>query len=628
MIGALGARVETIDQSWSRLAAWLPFSAIERLAQSKQIRAISDAAEPHCATGSVTSAGVGILHASDAMTDFGLSGNGVKIGAMSVGVIHRQGSMSSGDLPSAIDLYNYDDAFGDEGTAVMEIAYDVAPSSALAFTDPGASELSTPDAISWLSNDGAGVIFDDIYYYDEPVFEDGPIAQAISTLVNQHNRTYISAAGNDQTFTWFGPFINNGFGWAEFNTYGVYGNQMTLKVGDAIVVTLKWANKWLQATDDYDLYVYDSKGRQLAYGDDFQSDNQGLPYEYLSYQNTTANDQQVYIEIFKYSGQDRDLLLNVYPFPASGNPTPSLQFTSPNYSLWGHQSVAGVLAAGACSAQTPDQAEFFSAHGPTRYYTWNQDGTPNTPTDHQTMGIMGIDGVNTAVGQAQYFQNPFYGTSAAAPHVAGIAALLLQLNSQLTPAQVRACLDSSADKLSNMSGLDYTNTYGFGRANAYKAVKYAIEHFTTTLGGVGVTITLPETFTTSSGTTLTIRAGTTIKSASGVMLVINGQLTANGSSSQPIVFDKSGSSSWYGLVLQSGSNGSVSYCNFNNATVGVTCNSTSFTISNCPFRSDYFGIYCNSPTNGTTSITYNDIENCTNSGIYLSSHPLPFNTTR
>ena len=367
--------------------------------------------------------------------------------------------MSSGDLPSAIDLYNYDDAFGDEGTAVMEIAYDVAPSSALAFTDPGASELSTPDAISWLSNDGAGVIFDDIYYYDEPVFEDGPIAQAISTLVNQHNRTYISAAGNDQTFTWFGPFINNGFGWAEFNTYGVYGNQMTLKVGDAIVVTLKWANKWLQATDDYDLYVYDSKGRQLAYGDDFQSDNQGLPYEYLSYQNTTANDQQVYIEIFKYSGQDQDLLLNVYPFPASGNPTPSLQFTSPNYSLSGHQ-VSQVCWPLVLFGPNSRSSRILQRPRPNSVlYLESRRDAQHTHRSSNN-GYYGHRWRKYRRRSSTVLSKSVLWHLRCGPSRCRNCGTPASAQFAITPAQVRACLDSSAEKLSNMSGLDYTNTYG------------------------------------------------------------------------------------------------------------------------------------------------------------------------
>ncbi|MFU8861404.1 MAG: S8 family serine peptidase [Cyclonatronaceae bacterium] len=78
--------------------------------------------------------------------------------------------------------------------------------------------------------------------------------------------------------------------------------------------------------------------------------------------------------------------------------------------------------------------------------------------------------------QAGYSQNYDYapGTSMAAPHVSGAAALILSVNPDLTPAQVRSRLEDSADKVSGMSGQPFTNEYGYGRLNAYEAVKHAL----------------------------------------------------------------------------------------------------------------------------------------------------------
>ncbi len=65
----------------------------------------------------------------------------------------------------------------------------------------------------------------------------------------------------------------------------------------------------------------------------------------------------------------------------------------------------------------------------------------------------------------------FAGTSAAAPIVAGVAALVLSVNPDLTAKEVVEILESTADKIGNMP---YTNGrndhYGYGRVNAYKAV--------------------------------------------------------------------------------------------------------------------------------------------------------------
>ena len=60
------------------------------------------------------------------------------------------------------------------------------------------------------------------------------------------------------------------------------------------------------------------------------------------------------------------------------------------------------------------------------------------------------------------------GTSLAAPHVAGVAALVIQANAGLlTPAQVRTILEQSADDLGKPGNDDY---YGLGRVNAMRAV--------------------------------------------------------------------------------------------------------------------------------------------------------------
>ena len=68
---------------------------------------------------------------------------------------------------------------------------------------------------------------------------------------------------------------------------------------------------------------------------------------------------------------------------------------------------------------------------------------------------------------------PFFGTSAAAPHAAAIAALVLQAKPGYTPAQVKAALAASA--LDNMaSGPDRDS--GFGIAMASQAVNYALSH--------------------------------------------------------------------------------------------------------------------------------------------------------
>jgi hypothetical protein len=132
-----------------------------------------------------------------------------------------------------------------------------------------------------------------------------------------------------------------------------------------------------------------------------------------------------------------------------------------------------------CTDRSNSTVEFFSSQGPTI------DG--RTKPD-----ISGVDGVS--VTGAGSFVNPFFGTSAAAPHVAGIAALALQaapclltgktgaLPSDDARAKLRGLLVNNAVRLG--SGLP-NNTFGYGRADASAALSHAVPAFS---GGAPVTI--------------------------------------------------------------------------------------------------------------------------------------------
>jgi subtilisin family serine protease len=86
----------------------------------------------------------------------------------------------------------------------------------------------------------------------------------------------------------------------------------------------------------------------------------------------------------------------------------------------------------------------------------------------------------------------FFGTSAAAPHAAAIAALMMQADSMLTPAQIYGALQSSALPMANTSP-DVNTGYGFIQADtAYSSlglgtppVTVGANQSTTSKGGGG-----------------------------------------------------------------------------------------------------------------------------------------------
>ena len=88
---------------------------------------------------------------------------------------------------------------------------------------------------------------------------------------------------------------------------------------------------------------------------------------------------------------------------------------------------------------------------------------PNADGDVTTLDLSGILGRNST----NYMHN-FGGTSAACPQVAGVAALMLSVNPELTASEVKDKLKSTATNLGS------TSTYGSGLVNAWSAVMSAL----------------------------------------------------------------------------------------------------------------------------------------------------------
>ena len=91
--------------------------------------------------------------------------------------------------------------------------------------------------------------------------------------------------------------------------------------------------------------------------------------------------------------------------------------------------------------------ESFSSHGPTN----NGKSVPS---------VVGPNGVTTIA----YGGNLFYGTSATTPHVAGIVALMIDSNSELSPEQLLNEIEQNAKP--NSSQGDNLNEYGYGVVDA------------------------------------------------------------------------------------------------------------------------------------------------------------------
>ncbi len=462
-IGALGGSVINSFPRYNAIRARIPLDQVETLAESSDVKSIRPADQ---AITNVTSEGDAAHRAPAARGQgAGFDGSGIKICALSDGVDQLASLQTAGELPDTCDL---GDPFspcmevltgqagsGSEGTALLEIIHDLAPGADLAFATAFNGQASFATNIRDLrSTLGCDVIVDDVFYFAESVFQDDDIAQSVN-FVTEDGAMYFSSAGNSGNLNdgtagvWEGDFADSGVNMTvgakmgdlhEFNGSGDITNGITDTAPS--VVTLHWSDPKGASGNDYDFCASNSAVSVVfACGTDIQDGNDD-PFEIIGPQRSNRH-----LIIWANTGaQPRYLHLNTnrgeLEHATDGQ-------TSGHKSAKNAFSVAAVDAAdangGAFKDNLPLSVETFSSDGPRRIF-FDANGNPVTPGDFSSTGgevrqdpdITAADGV--AVATSGF--NPFFGTSAAAPHAAAIAGLLLSTGA--SPVQVRGALTGTA----------------------------------------------------------------------------------------------------------------------------------------------------------------------------------------
>ena len=270
----------------------------------------------------------------------------------------------------------------------------------------------------------------------------------IAADAHAHGVLWVNAAGNEARDHWTGTFTDSDAnGWNDFAPANPEapldeGNSFPLAKGQEVCGYLKW-DDWPASAQDYDLYLYreapaappgDPAGKPtlIAQSTNLQSGTQP-PTESICYTNSTSNALIGYdfaIRAENVTASPRlDLFVTFSPGPA-----PSLQYTEESGSLVEPAASTHVLSVGA-ACWVNSMLEPFSAQGPTL------DGRIKPD-------ITAPDGVSTATygpsaGCAKLGVG-FFGTSAAAPQVAGAAALMKQANPAFGPSELQLALESAA----------------------------------------------------------------------------------------------------------------------------------------------------------------------------------------
>jgi hypothetical protein len=176
--------------------------------------------------------------------------------------------------------------------------------------------------------------------------------------------------------------------------------------------------------------------------------------------------------IAKYAGTNPGFIKYVY----FGSPQGGFEYATNSSTIYGHANAAGAEAVGAAAyfetpayGVNPPLLESFSSAGPTAI-RFNTAGALISDARADKPEITAPDGTNTTFFGSDYepdgYPN-FFGTSAAAPHAAAVAALMLNAKSTATPAQIYSKLEATAI---DMGTPGFDNNSGFGLIQADAAI--------------------------------------------------------------------------------------------------------------------------------------------------------------
>jgi Subtilase family/IPT/TIG domain len=397
--------------------------------------------------------------------------------------------ISNGDLPAVTVLQDYPIRSTDEGRAMLQIVHDVAPGAELYFRTGFLTAGDFATGIKELKDAGCKVIVDDVTYITEPYLKDGVVAQAVDA-VKAEGVSYFSAAGNFANRSYekdFTPADASQAGFIgkkahDFSGSGDIFQHVTMAPGNYTIV-LQWvddiySNGQIQGTH-YDLDMFWTSNTNGTGLKGFNRNNSnGDPIEILPFIITETTDANFLIVNNTTDGNPARVKFIIYKGDVQ-----ILEYNEGNSTLVGQANAAGAIAVGAArydKAQpylaTP-LIEAFSSIGGTK-----AEGVVRNKPD-----LVAPDGVNTTVKMGQDYPNNaldgysnFFGTSAAAPHAAAVAALIMEGKKKFlgmattSPNDLKFLLQSTAvdmETSKNLPGTNFDYISGFGLVDAEAALR-------------------------------------------------------------------------------------------------------------------------------------------------------------
>ena len=487
------------------VSAVLPFAAIDDAAAIPSLRFADVVFESrtNAAISAITNQADIALLADAARARFGVDGTGIRVGVISDSFDVLGGyafDVETGALPAGVQVlkeglkYSQDGKLvgKDEGRAMAQLVYSIAPGAELFFTTQGAGgPTDFADSIKRLADAGCQIIVDDVTEDGVPWFQDGDVAKAVNTVVEDYGVAYFTSAGN---------FARNSYA-ADFrpiDAASIAGLPAELASVPGLVLhdfdpgpgvdvfqlakfpdgtrsfdlELQWDQPWENNQSDIDLFMYAADGVTLL--DRVEGSHQLNANPTLGGFGIALKQGVTQVQfVIAHAGGVAPTYVKYLTYDADLQP----KYATDSSTIVGHANSATAAAVGASDyfrtpayRESPALLADFSSWGGTPIL-FAEDGTrlPAAEVREQPRFVaphFGNTSFFVQISDWEFDGLPnFSGTSAAAPNAAAVAALMMHLDPTLTAAEVVAALEATAVDMLE-AGYDPGTGHGLIQAEA------------------------------------------------------------------------------------------------------------------------------------------------------------------
>lgn len=450
----------------SQIQALLPLAQLREIADLSDVAFIRPPIRPVSDQGNIVSEGQKIIGAPT-WNRAGLNGRGVNVGVID-GNFYQYERQLGKELPPRervtarsfrSDRQMFDPEFPDgHGIAVAEVVHDVAPGANLNFAAFD-TDVEFRQAIDWMIEEKVNVIttslgFPSGCFRGEGLFEP-QIKKARDAGI-----TWVTSAGNRGNRHWEGSFSDKNSNSAH--EFADLDESLTIEVEyvkleelgvAAVLVSLvfSWDGPCTGARDDYDVIIFPESQPQTRFrGDWFW--RPGVPVKTVGIvgiiRNPAAAGQRdrIGVQIVRKRADAPPTRLDLVVQACLGCRTIEHVVPQGSVSIYEPASSPNAISVGALH-QAPERCPrslcptsnllAYSSRGPTKDGRVKPDIVAPSHVSTATYGRYTGDGPDQNSG--------FDGTSAAAPHVAGAAALVRQLFPRFSPKELQDFLEGRVE---------------------------------------------------------------------------------------------------------------------------------------------------------------------------------------